>query len=307
MALLSGKNFAAISRRVLEPLLRDPHHAEALQYWEGGGNDEVENHYWGAQPLVRRAINRRISGDPGVWPMDWFAAKYAIQPFDRGLSAGCGDGALERDLIAKNVCRTVDGIDFSREALRKAELLAEEAGVSPRVSYRAANLDALALPAETYDIVFFHGSLHHVREIEKILATVHHGLKPGGLLFLDEYMGPSRLEWSDSLWRFAQAAFDALDDGLKNRPHLMIPLPLDDPSESIRSSSIVPEVERLFDLVEDRPYGGNILWFTFPCLDMKRLRADQTGALSRLIALEDHLLENRWIESYFRILVARKK
>jgi hypothetical protein len=40
---------------------------------------------------------------------------------------------------------------------------------------------------------------------------------------------------------------------------------------------------------------------------MERLRQDSTGALSRLIALEDHLLDRGWIESYFRVVVARKR
>jgi len=75
----------------------------------------------------------------------------------------------------------------------------------------------------------------------------------------------------------------------------------------VRSSSIAPAVSRVFELIEDRPYGGNILWFTFPCLDMRRLREDRTGALSRLIALEDHLIDRGWVDSYFRIMIARKK
>ncbi|HWC64454.1 MAG TPA: class I SAM-dependent methyltransferase, partial [Thermoanaerobaculia bacterium] len=198
-----------MSRRAAAALSRDDHHAEALEYWEGGASESDENHYWGAQPLVRRAINRRITGNPDVWPIDWFAFRHAREPFGLALSAGCGEGALERDLVAKNVCRNVEGIDFSREALRRAEARAAEAGLGQRIRYRAANLDALALPAETYDIVFFHGSLHHVREVDNVLATVHRALKPGGTLFLDEYMGPSRLEWSDANWRFARAAFEA--------------------------------------------------------------------------------------------------
>jgi SAM-dependent methyltransferase len=307
MALLSRDFFRTLARRVADPMRRDPHHAEALEFWESGTEEDGEDHYWGVQPLVRRAINRRITGDPDLWPMDWFAARYGRPALDHGLSAGCGDGALERDILAKNICGTVDGIDFSPEALGRAELLAEEQGHSGRVRYRLANLDALALPAETYDIVFFHGSLHHVREVEKALATVERALKPGGLVFLDEYMGPSRSEWSDSLWRFSQAVFETLPDELKNRPNLMIPLPMDDPSESVRSSVIASVVRARFEVLEDRPYGGNLLWFIFPCLDMRRLREDRTGALTRMIALEEHLLENRWVESYFRIMVARKR
>jgi hypothetical protein len=135
---------------------------------------------------------------------------------------------------------------------------------------------------------------------------VRAALRPGGLLYVDEYMGPSRSEWTDSMWGFARSAFDALPEELKNRPELAIPLPMDDPSESVRSSAILPACRRLFEVLEDRPYGGNVLWFVFPCLDVARVREDATGALSRLIALEDHLLERGWVESYFRVLVGRR-
>jgi hypothetical protein len=73
----------------------------------------------------------------------------------------------------------------------------------------------------------------------------------------------------------------------------------------VRSSAILPAFSRLFEVLEDRPYGGNVLWFVFPCLDISRLREDGTGVLSRLIALEDHLLEKAWVDSYFRVIVAR--
>jgi SAM-dependent methyltransferase len=281
--------------------------AAARRFWDAETAREVEDHYWGAQPLVRRAINRRITGDPNRWPMEWFAATYGQVAFARGLSVGCGSGLLERDVLAKGICEAMEGIDFSEESLEQARFGAEEAHLSDRLEYRGEDINALKLPRARYDIVFFHGSLHHVRQIERVLTEVRQSLKPGGLVYLDEYMGPSRSEWSDEEWGFARSAFDTLPEDLKNRPSLMIPLPLDDPSESVRSSAIRPAAARLFEIVEERPYGGNILWFLFPCLDMERLRQDSTGALSRLIALEDHLLDRGWIESYFRVVVARKR
>ena len=280
--------------------------AAARRFWSSEGR-EAEDHYWGAQPLVRRAINRRVTGDPNRWPMEWFAQTYASEPFALGLSVGCGSGLLERDVLAKGICEAMEGIDFSEESLEQARFAAEEGHLSGRLAYRAEDINALKLPRGRYDIVFFHGSLHHVRQIERVLTEVRHSLKPGGLVYLDEYMGPSRSEWTDEEWGFARSAFDSLPEDLKNRPNLMIPLPMDDPSESIRSSAIRPAAARLFELVEERPYGGNILWFVFPCLDMERLRQDSTGALSRLIALEEHLLERAWVESYFRVIVARKR
>jgi SAM-dependent methyltransferase len=281
--------------------------AAARRFWSSEGVREAEDHYWGAQPLVRRAINRRVTGDPNRWPMEWFAQTYAREAFARGLSVGCGSGLLERDVLAKGICEAMEGIDFSEESLEQARFAAEEGHLSGRLAYRVEDINALKLPRDRYDIVFFHGSLHHVRQIERVLTEVRHSLKPGGLVYLDEYMGPSRSEWTDEQWGFARSAFDSLPEELKNRPNLMIPLPMDDPSESIRSSAIRPAAARLFELVEERPYGGNILWFVFPCLDMERLRQDSTGALSRLIALEEHLLERGWVESYFRVIVARKR
>jgi len=281
--------------------------AAARRFWSSEGAREAEDHYWGAQPLVRRAINRRVTGDPNRWPMEWFAGTFAEKPFARGLSVGCGSGLLERDVLAKGICEAVEGIDFSEASIGEARFAAEEAHLSDRLTYRVEDVNALRLPRARYDIVFFHGSLHHLRQIERILAEVRQALKPGGLVYLDEYMGPSRAEWTDDDWGFARSAFDSLPEELKNRPRLAIPLPLDDPSESIRSSAIRPAAARLFETVEERPYGGNILWFVFPCLDMERLRGDRTGALSRLSALEDHLLERGWVESYFRVIVARKR
>ena len=279
----------------------------ARRFWEEGGRCEAEDHYWGAQPLVRRAINRRVTGDPNRWPMEWFAARFAPEPLPLGLSVGCGAGQLERDALRKGICANLEGIDFSAESIDQARQEAEEAGLSRALRYRVGDVNALDLPPARYDVVFFHGSLHHVRSVERVLQQVRRALKPGGLLFLDEYMGPSRSEWTDARWAFARSAFDALPEDLKNRSRLMIPLPLDDPLESIRSSAIAPETRRHFRVVEDRPYGGNILWFVFPCLDMGRLREDTSGVLSRLISLEDHLLERGWVDSYFRVIVARRE
>jgi SAM-dependent methyltransferase len=279
--------------------------AAAREFWDAGAPGEPEDRYWGSQPLVRRAINRRVTGDPNVWPMEWFANRHVPTPLPLGLSVGCGTGLLERDVIAKGICERVEGVDFSPEAIAEARRGAEEAGLARRLDYRVEDINAIRLPARRYDIVLFHGSLHHIRNVEHVLEEVRRSLKPGGLLVLDEYMGPARAEWTDAHWGFARSAFDALPDDLKNRPDLAIPLPMDDPSESIRSSSILPAVRRLFEVVEDRPYGGNILWFVFPCMDMARLREDETGILSRLIGLEDHLLEKGWVDSYFRVVVAR--
>src|SRR5262249_55193083 len=150
---------------------------------------------WGTQPLVRRAINRRGTGDPNPRPMEWFADRYVPEPVALGLSVGCGTGLLERDVVSKGLCERVEGVDFSPEAIAEARRGADEAALGRRLDYRVEDINAIRLAPRRYDIVFFHGSLHHVRNVERVLEQTREALKPGGLLFLDEYMGPSRSEW----------------------------------------------------------------------------------------------------------------
>lgn len=306
MSSAARSPFAALARRWSSFLESRAETEAARRFWDEGAPEEPENHYWGAQPLVRRAINRRVTGDPNRWPMEWFGARYAPRPFSRGLSIGCGSGQLERDVMAKGICHTVEGIDFSAAAIAEARRQAHETRLSSALDYRVEDIERLRLPESRYDVVFFHGSLHHVRSVERVLDEVGSGLTPGGVLYLDEYMGPSRTEWTREEWSFARSAFRALPRALKNREELAVPLPLDDPLESVRSSAIRPAVYSRFRVLDERPYGGNLLWFLFPCLDMGLLREDTTGILSRIIALEDHLLERGWVESYFRVIVAQK-
>src|SRR5260370_8269730 len=89
----------------------------ARRYWDEGAPGEPEDHYWGAQPLVRRAINRRGTGDPNCWPMDWFRRRYAGSPLPLGISVGCGEGLLGRGAGAKATCPPMVRIAFSPAAV----------------------------------------------------------------------------------------------------------------------------------------------------------------------------------------------
>ena len=118
-------------------------------------------------------------------------------------------------------------------------------------------------------------------------------------------MGPSRSEWTDAEWGFARSAFDALPEELKNRPELAIPLPMDDPSESVRSSAILPACGASSTFSRTGPTAATSSGSSSPASTSRACTEDRTGALSRMIALEDHLLEKGWVESYFRVFVGR--
>ena len=257
---------------------------------------------WMHEPRVRRYVNARVTGSEHRWPMDWFAERLVAAPFRRGLSLGCGEGALERDVVAKGVCAEVLGVDLLEEALERARGLAREAG-HETIEYRRADMNRLALEPDAFDVVFFHQSLHHVENLEGCLETVRRALAPGGTIYLDEYVGPSRDGWRQSMLADAQAVYDRLPGSLKRRRRIAAPIDRSDPSEAVRSAEILPVLERHFRVVERRDYGGNLLALIHPYLLHDRLAGPRgEEALETLIEAEKRLLA-RGATSYYTVVI----
>lgn len=260
-----------------------------------------------AHPLCRRAINRRVSGHPYLWPLDWFAHKYARRPFPRALSLGCGVGNLERVARRRGVCDRILGIDFSEIALERARALAREEGIEG-IEYRRGNLDALELPRRAFDAAFFHQSLHHVRSIEKLLARVSGALAAGGLLYLDEWTGPSRYEWTPARLARVRSLYAELPIAWRRGPTVPAPVEASDPSETVRSSAILPAMRLLFDVVEERPYGGHLVSLLLPNLRYDQIsEADLAALLTRWLAIEEEDLAEDPSRSYHAVIVARPR
>jgi SAM-dependent methyltransferase len=171
------------------------------------------------------------------------------------------------------------------------------------IHYYAADFNEPALPRNRYDIVFFHQSAHHVAKLEKVFRRVLHALKPDGLLYLDEYVGPSRHNWSEELLAPQQAAYRALPKSLRTRKRLSVPIQVDDPSEAFRSDEIMPQLRIGFDVVAERPYGGTLLSVIYPML---RRDAVTPELVQRLIADEQRMLDAGAL-SFYTVVVAKPK
>ncbi|HYX20151.1 MAG TPA: class I SAM-dependent methyltransferase, partial [Thermoanaerobaculia bacterium] len=170
----------------------------AANYWS-----DPEKHAWDGiwlnHPAVRAWVNRRVTGDAALWPIH--SIRLAIPerlPFRRALSIGSGLGSFERALVELGIATAVTGVDVSPEILAEAERHAAEAGMGDRIRYVAADARAFLETARDLDAICFHASLHHFDRVGELLDLVRKALKPGGVLYLDEYVGPSRHEWT---WR----------------------------------------------------------------------------------------------------------
>ncbi len=281
--------------------------SDAATFWDRETSSPTHTS-WMENVAVRGYINTWIMGRSDGWPFKWFTEFLQTRGtprFERALSIGCGTGPLERDLINRDLCGVVDAFDGSLASVEIARREAVRAGHGDRIHYFIADFNRPALPRRQYDAVFFHQSLHHVSKLEKLLAAVSRSLKPGGLLYLDEYIGPSRFDWNDDLIAVHRKMFSSMVPREARRVEsLSLPIQADDPSEAIRSSEIMPKVECGFDVVAIRPYGGSLLSVLYPWIDWT---AAPDRLLQQLFDSERSLLESGTLPHYHALVVATPK
>ena len=106
-------------------------------------------------------------------------AKLSDRP--RLLDYGCGTGLCSLPLASR--CASVMGMDSASEMLAQLAAKAQAAGFT-HVTTRRHDLTAEPLTGLEFDVVLCAMTLHHVREVSRLLGRFQSLLGPGGLLAL---------------------------------------------------------------------------------------------------------------------------
>lgn len=104
-----------------------------------------------------------------------------IRPGMSLLDCGCGPGSITLGLAETLAPGEVVGIDRDASRIEIAEQAASERGTA-NVRFRTADVQALPFADTSFDAVFAHAVLQHVKEPLRALAEMHRVLKPGGVL-----------------------------------------------------------------------------------------------------------------------------
>jgi 2-polyprenyl-3-methyl-5-hydroxy-6-metoxy-1,4-benzoquinol methylase len=289
-------------------------------YWSEMATKPAEKCSWTDSPAVMRHVNRMISGDPDVGWLEYACRKYLMKNgrgVARGLSIGCGGGALERHARQAGACETIDAIDIAPGAIEEARKMATLAGVTG-INYAVANLDGLELAANTYSVAFASSSIHHVINLEQLFANVAKCLEPGGLFIMLEYVGASQFQFSEKAvqiindilallplacrQRFSNpgeyvAKFDRTTIEYMNEM---------DPSEAIRSADILPLLAKTFTIIEKKDFGGTLLHMLLQDIvhNFPDDLVERAAILNLLLYLETLLIRENVIPSDFCFVVS---
>jgi SAM-dependent methyltransferase len=284
--------------------------------WRIGG--EV---HWTELEQVQRRINRRVSGDPEIDPYLHFIQKYLGLPLhlDRVLTLGCGFGEFERGMAQYGTIARHDAFDIAPTAIEEARRLALEGGLS-HVNYGVADLNEVELEPATYDCVFGIHAVHHLERLEHVFSQIRRALKPGGWFVLNEFVGPTRFQWTERQLEVVNGLLAVLPERLRrNRAHegrikskverpTIAEMCRIDPSEAVRSAEIMSLLPRSFEVVEFKGYGGTVLHLLLHEI-AGNFRDDTPGACALLDAicdLEEGLIAEGSLSHDFAFVVAKR-
>jgi Methyltransferase domain len=236
----------------------------AAGFWDENRHRSLdEQGYWAGNPVCRHFLNRRITGNPHEWPLEWFRRVYLKLPLRHGISWGCGLGAFERDARRFGIVEEIDAFDVSELSLADARREPEALRLGG-IHYLVGDFNDPSIPRGKYDSAFFHASLHHVAALERMFRRLAIGLSR--LIYVDEYVGPSRFHWQPHHLAAAQQVLDEAPQDAKTASQILLPIEQHDPSEAFRSDEIIGFLRAFCDLVAWRPYGGQVVDVIFPYL-----------------------------------------
>ncbi|HEY4136564.1 MAG TPA: class I SAM-dependent methyltransferase [Alphaproteobacteria bacterium] len=291
------------------------------EVWGDPDNWAAEGWHWTHLPAIHRMNNRHVTGDPDLSALAWFFERVAREqslPLDRALVLACGGGHLERLLRSSGWAREVVAIDLSPRSLATAEETAKAQGLTG-IRYQIGDMNRLDVVGP-FDAVFNVSASHHCSNLEGLFDVVKRVLKPGGWFFTDDFVGPSRFQWSDLQVLQINRLLQMLPDRFvhsrsgwcrrgfyRNDAKVVADF---DPSEAVRSAEILPLLHRHFHVETCRGYGGGLLHLALAnvahTFDPEQT-GDPTGPayLDLLIEASDHLRRTGRTQDDFAVAIAR--
>jgi SAM-dependent methyltransferase len=286
------------------------------EYWGDFHTRKRVKLSWLESNVICAAMNKRISGSENTNMYEWFIDKYP-QKFNRGLIVGCGSGGLERDLYKMGLFTEALGIDIAEASIKLAIDESIKGGYE-HISYKVFDLEMEDYRTlGEFDLVIINMVAHHIEGLDLFFQKIEEVLVRGGLIILNEYVGPNRFQHDHKTIAIINALLASFDEKLKinhlsnsleyRNEYVLTPIQHfieTDPSEAINSENILNYFEKYFNVLEKRNYGGAINHMLLTGIIENFNNADHI--LKLLMVFEEILEGEGVIQSDFTFVVGAK-
>lgn len=246
----------------------------------------------GALTEIHAAFHERIAR--------FFAQKTAV----KAISVGCGAATKEMWLMQMVDIARFDLFDISKANIAFGREEAARQGITARVDLRSEDAFTANIGSD-YDLVYWNNSLHHMPNVVDALRWSRDRLKLGGLLAMDDFIGPSRFQWTDQNMEWAAAVRYNLPERFLRNPyapeHLLPrdvqrPTPEEviasDPSEAVDSGRIESALRMIFPDSEIIPTGGALYHLALNDIFGNFVGLDDLALLRQILLLDKALAQS---------------
>lgn len=264
----------------------------------------VRNSWW-ESPKIIRHINKTICGEPlDGWNAGPMKLIKQILPEDytlrRGLSIGCGLGNKELILLENDIVQEFLCFDLSAEGIARARKNAENRGLSDRITFINEDFFKSKYANETYDMVYWDNSLHHMMDATAAVQKSYDVLSEGGMFLCNDFVGKNRFQWSDmeiiianGIRSMLSEELFQLDNGRKLFRFIVRPdverMIETDPSEAADSEAIIPAIKNIFEEPLIIPTGGIVYHLAIQYI-LNNIPED-SELLTYLLYLDDEVIK----------------
>ena len=247
-------------------------------------------------PVMDAYVNEVNTGDKDL---PWFETIPSYGNFQRGCALGAEGTKQRARILQQNPSLHLTIYDISKESLAKLqrELGSQFPG---RVVTKVTDLNFVALPENAYDLFISSSCLHHLYNLEHVAFQINRSLTSDGYMFLDDYVGEARFQFSHEKKRMFEQAFTEATARIRPARHWRIVWPdLDNwtfsPFEALRSDETLGIFRRYLTEVKVRTAGaivGLILLAVRPPTPLMRPQTTKDALLRRLVTFKSWLLRD---------------
>ena len=266
---------------------------------------------WWIIPEVRKRWNLLITGNPNQTYEEFVSAFFRNSGNKKLVSLGSGICSHEIRLAELNPNWEIHCYDFAEELLKKAKDVSDKKGLK-NIFYHTENILQYQFSKQRFDIVFFHQSLHHFDKIPDFIdQVIKKILEEKGYLIINEYVGKNRLQFPKNQIKSINKALQLIpkNDRKIYKTNLyknqfygsgFIRMYIADPSECVDSENILPAIYQDFEIIIEKPFGGNLLMNVLKDISHHFVNGEKE-ILDSIFELEDEYLKTNASDFVFGI------
>lgn len=298
----------------METTIAQPQLDQSRNAWDHFDLDTVRSVSW----LSIESVGKQTHSFPPTGSIVSYIDQLLVEAFPSrkemvGAAVVCGDMEAERGIFEQTPSvrfTDVAGFDLSETSLRRAR------PSTFKFHPFLGDCNSLVLGPHQFDLIVGAHGIHHIFNIGGLFFQINKALRPGGILFIHEWVGPEKLQIPRANALVARLLLCTLftrkertnHEGRVKGKFLQYSPGFFDPSEACNSLEIPAQLTRYFEVKSELAY-GSLCYPMFEGLGRNfhpNRRLDQVR-IKFVLAVERFLTRMRVIKPLFLIAIAKKR